>query len=140
VVHCIGLLLITWGAALAGVLQYEPDSEFYRFFSLCMVTLFIVQMIFLAVGIFLGCAMKRYKRASSTAVSVLLGTYFLSIVSDLNKDLEFLKYFSPFKYFNPATLLHESKIDLAFVGISVGIIAVCLVGAYVTYAKRDLYI
>jgi ABC-2 type transport system permease protein len=84
--------------------------------------------------------MKHYKRASSIAVSVLLGTFFLSILSGLSEDLEFLKYFTPFKYFNPATLLHESKFDINFVWLSGGIIAVLMVGAYVSYARRDLYI
>jgi len=139
-VNCIGLLLVTWGASLVSVAQYEPDSEFYTFLSLSMLALFIVQMIFLAVGVFLGCAMKQYKRASAVAVSLLLGTYFLSVLSGLSENLEFLKYFSPFTYFNPATLLHESRIELTFVLLSAGIIAVCLVGAYLTYAKRDLYI
>jgi len=73
-------------------------------------------------------------------VSLLLGTYFLSVVSGLSRDLEFLKYFSPFKYFDIASLLHDSRIDITFVGISAGIIAVCLVGAYVSYSKRDLCI
>ena len=140
VVNCIGLLLITWGAALAGAAQYQPDSEFYNFLRLSMLALFIMQMIFLAVGIFLGCAMKQYKRASSVAVSLLLGTYFMSVISGLNENLEFLKYFSPFKYFDAGNLLHESKIDLTFVWISAGIIAVSMVGAYLTYARRDLYI
>ena len=140
VVNCIALLLITWGAAIAGAAQYQPDSEFYNFLSLSMLALFIMQLIFLAVGIFLGCAMKQYKRASSAAVALLLGTYFMSIISGLNENLEFLKYFSPFKYFNPATLLHESKIDLTFVWLSAGIVAVLLVGAYVSYSRRDLYI
>jgi ABC-2 type transport system permease protein len=105
-----------------------------------MLALFILQMIFLAVGVFLGCAMKHYKRANSVAVSLLLGTYFLSVVSALGRDLGFLRYFSPFTYFDPAALLHESKIDMAFVWLSAGIIAVCMVGAYVSYSKRDLYI
>jgi ABC-2 type transport system permease protein len=140
VVNCIALLLITWGAAIVGATLYQPDSEFYSFLSLSMLALFIMQMIFLAVGIFLGCAMKQYKRASSAAVAVLLGTYFMSIISGLNDNLEFLKYFSPFKYFNPATLLHESKIDLTFVWLSAGIVAVLIVGAYVSYSRRDLYI
>ena len=105
-----------------------------------MLALFIMQLIFLAIGIFLGCAMKRYKLASSAAVSLLLGTYFLSIVSALNKNLDFLKYFSPFKYFDAAVLLHESRIDIAFVGLSLAIILVSMVGAYLTYARRDLYI
>ncbi|NOR84335.1 MAG: ABC transporter permease subunit [Ardenticatenales bacterium] len=139
-VNCIGLLIITWGVSLANVAKYHPDSQFYAFMSLCMLALFILQMIFLAVGVFLGCAMKHCKRSSSVAVSLLLGTYFLSVVSGLNKDLDFLKYFSPFRYFDPAMLLHESRIDVTFVWLSAGIIAVCMVGAYVSYSKRDLYI
>lgn len=139
-VNCIGLLLITWCASLISAVRYQPDSEFYKFLALCILALFLMQLIFLAVGIFLGCAMKRYKWASSAALSLLLGTYFLSVVSALNKNLDFLKYFSPFKYFDAATLLHESKIDIAFVGLSLAIILVSMLGAYLTYARRDLYI
>jgi ABC-2 type transport system permease protein len=105
-----------------------------------MLAMFIMQLIFLAIGIFLGCAMKQYRRASSVAVSLLLGTYFLSIISGLHENLEFLKYFSPFKYFDAGVLLRESKLDLTYVWISIGIIAVSMVGAYLTYARRDLYI
>jgi ABC-2 type transport system permease protein len=140
VVNCIGLLLIATGALLLMAQNYAPDGEFYRFMALGMLAMFIMQMIFLAVGVFLGCAMKQYKRAGSLAVSLLLGTYILSVFSSLNKNLEFLKYFSPFKYFDPVKLLHESKFEITFVLLSVVIIAVCLVGAYVSYARRDLYI
>ncbi len=139
-VNCVGLLLITWGASVVSVAQYHPDAGFYKFLSLCILAIFIIQSVFLAFGIFLGCAMKRYKLASSTAVSLLLGTYFLSIVSALNNNLDFLKYFSPFKYFDPALLLHESKFDIAFVWLSLAIIVMSMLGAYMTYAKRDLYI
>jgi len=139
-VNCIALLLITWGAAVAGAAQYQPDSEFYNFLSLNMLALFVMQLIFLAVGIFLGCALNQYRRVSSAALAILLATYFMSIISGLNDNLEFLKYFSPFKYFNPATLLHEAKIDLTFVWLSAGIVAVLIVGAYVSYSRRDLNI
>jgi ABC-2 type transport system permease protein len=140
IVNCIGLLLITWGASLFNAAKYQPEGEFYDYLTLSMLALFIMQMIFLAVGIFLGCAMKHYKRASSVAVSLLLGTYFLSIISGLNENLEFLKYLSPFNYFNPAELLNEPRLDVTFVWLSAAIIAVCMVGAYGSYAKRDLYI
>jgi ABC-2 type transport system permease protein len=84
--------------------------------------------------------LKRYKQASSIAVGIILGTFFLSIIIGLNEDLDFLKYISPFKYFNPATILHDAQIDLLFVWISAGIIAISLMGAYLTYRRRDLYI
>ncbi len=139
-VNCVVLLLVTWGASLAQRAAYAPDSEFYSFLSLCMVALFIMQVIFLAIGILLGCAMKQYKRASAVAVAMLLGTYFLSIISGLNASLDFLKYFSPFKYFDAGVLLRESRFDLGFVLLSVVIIAVSMIVAHVTYSKRDLYI
>jgi ABC-2 type transport system permease protein len=139
-VNCIGLLLITWAATAANATQYQTDGEFWSLVSLSMVGLLIMQLIFLAVGLLLGCALKHYKRASSAAVSVLLATYFLSIISGLNENLEFLKWFSPFKYFDAGLMLRESRLEPAYIGVSAGIIAVALVAAYLTYARRDLYI
>jgi ABC-2 type transport system permease protein len=139
-VNCIGLLLITLVASLVSSAQYQPDSEFFSFLSLSMLALFIMQLTFLAIGIFLGCAMKRYKLAGAVAIAVLLGTYFLSIISSMSEDFEFLKYLSPFKYFDPGMLLHEARMDMLFVGLSLAIIVASMVGAYLTYARRDLYI
>lgn len=139
-VNCTGLLLITWGASLASAAGYPPEAGFQGFLALCMLALFIIQLIFLAVGIFLGCAMKQYRRAGSVAISLLLGTYFLSIVCVLNKNLDWLKYFTPFKYFDAGLLLRESRMEPAFVGLSLAIIGASMVGAYLTYIRRDLYI
>ena len=139
-VNCVALLLITAAASLFSMSPYELDSEFYTFLWLSMLALFIVQMIFLAVGLLLGCAMKQYKRAGAVAVSLLLGTYFISVISELSEPLRFLKYVSPFTYFDPAVLLRESRLDLAYVGLSLGIILICVVVAYLTYSRRDLYI
>ena len=100
----------------------------------------MLQLIFLTVGIFLGCALTRYKQAGSLVVSILLGTYFLSVFSSMSTNLGFLSYFSPFKYFDPSKLLHEARMDPVFVALSAAIIVASLVGAYLTYARRDLYI
>lgn len=139
-VNCVALLLIAWGVTSLNVTRYRPDNDFYNFMALGMLSLFIMQVIFLAIGILLACAMKQHKRASSVAVSVLLGTYFISIVAGLKDDWSFLEYFSPFKYFDPASLLLDARLELAFVWLSVGITAVSLFGAYVSYTRRDLYI
>jgi ABC-2 type transport system permease protein len=139
-VNCIGLLLITIAITAISAQQYQPDQGFYRYLSIITIALFITQLIFLAVGVFLGCSMKQYRRSGSIAVWLLLVTYFLSIISGLSKNLDFLKYFSPFKYFDPAMMLNESKIGIGYVGLSVGIIVVCLVAGYLLYSKRDLYI
>lgn len=138
--NCIVLLLITWGITLVSAQQYQPDSEFYNYVSISIPAYFLMQLIFLALGIFLGCVMKQHKRAGSLAVWTLLATYFFSVLAGMSKDLEFLKYFSPFKYFDPVLMLSESRLEVTFVLLSVVIFTTLLVGAYVSYAKRDLYI
>jgi ABC-2 type transport system permease protein len=140
VVNCVALLGVTYISTVVAAASYEPDAEFYSFVALGSLAMFIMQMIFLAIGVFLGSAMQHYKQSSSLSVSILLGTFFISIIAGLNKNLDFLKYFSPFKYFSPADLLHNASIDINYVLLSFGIIAVCMLGAYLTYAKRDLYI
>lgn len=140
VVNCIGLLLITWGASVLAAGQYDPDAAFYNFLTLQMQSLFILQMVFLAIGIFLGSAMKEYRRAGSAAIALLLATYFMSIISGLHENLDFLKYLSPFKYFDAGRMLHEARFDMTFVLLAVAIIVASMAGAYLTYARRDLYI
>ncbi|MGA9533943.1 MAG: ABC transporter permease subunit [Anaerolineales bacterium] len=139
-VNCVALLLMTWGFVLYGASTYQPDSDFYSFVALSMVAVFFMQLIFLSIGILLGCAMKQYKRAGSVAISLLLGTYILSILSGLDERLNFLHYFSPFTYFNPGSMLHESSLDPTYLALSAGIIIVAMVAGYFTYARRDLYI
>ena len=140
IVNCIAFLGVTWVASIAATASYSPDAAFYKFLNLCMVTLFVLQMIFLAIGVLLGCAMKQHKRSGSIAVGLLMGTYFISIVAGMNENLEFLKIFSPFTYFDRAQLLNESSFDPLYLLLSLVIIVVAYSGAYVTYGRRDLYI
>jgi ABC-2 type transport system permease protein len=139
-VNCTVLVLITWGITLVSAQQYKPDSAFYNFVAISIPAYLLMQVIFMAIGIFLGCAMKQHKRAGSVAVWILLATYFASIMAGLSKNMEFLKYFSPFKYFDPALLLNESRLEIPYVILSLAIVAVFLAGAYLSYSKRDLYI
>ncbi len=139
-VNCILLVLITWGISILAVQSYNPDLAFYDFLALEMQAMFMIELIFLAVGILLGCAFKRYKRAGSTAVGIILSTYFISIIAGMNENFEFLKHFTPFHYYNAADLFRSGELNTTYVGVSVAIILVCMIAAYWIYNKRDLYI
>ncbi len=139
-VNSIAFVLITWVASLAAASYYHPNIAFYNFLALEMQAMFVIELIFLAIGLLLGCAMKQYKRAGSTAVSIILATYFLSIISGMNKKLDLLKYFTPFKYFDAGKLFRTGHMDLTYLLLSAIIIVVAMAGAYLTYNRRDLYI
>jgi ABC-2 type transport system permease protein len=139
-VNCLAFALITWGVSLAAVRSYNPDQAFYDYLALEMQAMFAIELIFLAIGLLLGCAMKRYKLSGSTAVGIILVTYFLSIISAIQEDLDFLKYFTPFKYFDAGELYRSGELNASYLLLSAGIIITCVAVAYWIYNKRDLYI
>jgi len=140
VVDCIAFVLVTWVCSIAAAQSFKPDQAFYKFLALEMEGLFMIELIFLAVGLLLGCVMKQYKRSGSTAVAIILVTYILSVMSAMQSNLDFLKYFTPFKYFDAAVLLQDGRISGGYLLLSGIIIVVCVAVAYFTYNRRDLYI
>jgi ABC-2 type transport system permease protein len=139
-VNCVVFVLVTWGVSLVAVRQFSPDSTFYSFLRIEMEAMFVIELVFLAVGFLLGCAMKRYKRSGSTAVAIILVTYFLAVFSGMEPKLDFLKYFTPFKYFDAGVFFRSGSLDWVYLLISAGIIVVCVIASYIAYNKRDLYI
>jgi len=139
-VNCVVLLGVTWGSTLLGASSYKTEEKFFQFVALGMLAFFMIQMIFLALGIFLGCVMRKHKASGSAAMAILLATYMASVLSGLSKDVEWLKYFSPFEYFDSLPILKTMSLDGGYVLLSAGIIAVLLVAGYMVYQRRDLYI
>ncbi len=139
-VNCILFVLITWGISLVAVRSYNPDQAFFDFLALEMQAMFLIELIFLAIGLLLGCAMKQYKRAGSVAIAIILGTYFMSILAVMDKRLDFLKYFTPFKYFDAGELFRTGQMDGTYLLLSAAIIVLSVIVAYWVYNKRDLYI
>jgi ABC-2 type transport system permease protein len=139
-INCIAFVLITWAISLLAVQSYNPDQAFYAFLTLEMKAMFMIELIFLAVGLLLGCAMKQYKRSASTAVAIILATYFMSILQSMQANLDFLKWFTPFKYFDAAEMFHTGSMSTTYLLLSGLIILFCVVVAYFSYNRRDLYI
>jgi ABC-2 type transport system permease protein len=139
-VNCILFVLVTWGISLVAVRSYNPDQTFFDFLALEMQAMFLIELIFLAVGLLLGCAMKHYKRAGSTAVAIILATYFMSILAVMDERLDFLKYFTPFKYFDAGELFRTGQVEGIYLLLSALIIVLSVAAAYWVYNKRDLYI
>lgn len=139
-VNCVLFVLATWVISLIAVQQYNPDQALYDFLYLEMLAMFFIELIFLGLGLLLGCGMRRYKAAGSTAVAIILVTYFLSILSNMQEKLDFLKYLTPFRYFDATDFYHTGQFEPGFLFLSAGIVLVCVAAAYRVYNRRDLYI
>lgn len=136
----IAINLVTLVALLSSTIQYDKIDEFGEFITLLMLGIFIIQMIFLSVGMLLAAVLKRYKRSGSIGVSLLMGLYIASIFMSFSENLDFIKYITPFKFFESSYILRELQFESVYVVISSVIIVVSLIGTFVVYPRRDLRI
>ncbi|QGQ94462.1 ABC transporter [Paenibacillus psychroresistens] len=111
---------------------YQPSHIF-----ILIAGMFILQLIFMLLGTGIGALSQKPKSAPSITVIVLFVTYLLSMIIDLNSKLDFLQYFTPFKYFEAKNLLIANSFSLVFVIISILIMAALLKLTYNGYQKRD---
>ena len=140
VTNCVLLLAFVFGLIIAISQPYLPEEGFVKFFGLLTIGTFILQMLFVSVGVMLGCVLKRYKRSGYLGASLIITLYILSIMIDFSDKIDFLKYVTPFRYFSP-TMIHGSmELDWLYISISLVIISVSLVSGYLVYRRRDLYI
>jgi ABC-2 type transport system permease protein len=100
--------------------------------------LLVIQVLFLSIGLFLGAMARNAAKASGLATLIILGTFMLKVLIDLKKDLDFLRFLTPFRYFNSADVMFDHKIDLAYLVLCLGVSAAAVAGTYYFFQKRDL--
>lgn len=102
--------------------------------------MFFVQLIYLFIGTGMASVIKKPGASSGSATGIMLATYFISMVIDFTEELDFLKYLTPFKYFEPKKLINGGNPELVFIIISLVLITLFLSVTYIFFPKRDLYI
>lgn len=123
------------------VVQYFGNGENVNSDILkLMIGLFLVQLIFLFLGTAISSIIKKPRNSTSISTGILLVMFILSIIIDINDKLEYLKYFTPFKYFQAKDLMYGGQLKITFLFLSFIIIFVCSVITYVFYNKKDLNI
>ncbi|MDO8848808.1 MAG: ABC transporter permease subunit [Coriobacteriia bacterium] len=138
--NLVVLNLVTAVSSFYFVDFFNKDAPFGSDIVLLMIGLFFLQVIFFAIGAAVAGSSRKPKTAASRATSIMFGTFLLFYVVNLNADLDFLKYLTPFKYFEAGNLMTDGALDPVFVGLSVVIIVAAIVGTYRFYNARDLSI
>ncbi len=127
----------TYVSSIIMVKYYAKGESITRDVTLLMIGLFILQLIFLFIGTGIAAISKNPKTATSISTTILLATFILSVIINMNDRLQNLKYLTPFKYYE-AKNLFNSGLDSIFVFLSFLIISGLLIVTYTFYGQRDL--
>jgi ABC-2 type transport system permease protein len=107
---------------------------------LSMIGLFFIQLIFMAVGVVIATIYKNPKKAATVTMGILLFTFFLSIVIDINENFKILSFLTPFKYYDAKQFLIDGYLNTYYILLTFIIVVSTLSIAYKKYKVRDLHL
>ncbi|MGG3469208.1 ABC transporter permease subunit [Neobacillus pocheonensis] len=130
--------IIYFAAASLLALQVQTDDFSMKIFFLLSLTIFFIQLIFLALGIIISVIVPKIKSVLTISLATVFAFYFLGMFSDTTGE-EVKRYISPFKYFNSAYIIKHSGYEVSFLITSAVIIVLAIAASYVVYSKRDIH-
>ncbi|MEH7113599.1 ABC transporter permease subunit [Neobacillus niacini] len=115
--------------------QVAKEDFSVKIFILLSLTVFFVQLLFLAIGIIISVIVPRIKSVLTVSLAVVFAFYFLGMFS---AD-EAKRYLSPFKYFDTAYIMGNSSYETSFLIIGAIIIILAIAASYYIYGKKDIH-
>lgn len=129
---------VVYQAATIFVAVSVVESFRLQVFVMISCTLFFVQVVFLAIGVFVSVIARKIHSVISVSLSVVFGLYVVgSLGTILGEDV--VRYFSPFRYFDATYIIKQTAYETRFVVVAISVIVFLLVSSYFIYRKKDLH-
>lgn len=128
---------VTLATSLVTVGYFNEGPSINGDIFFLMPAVFSIQLIFLMVGVSFAAISHWPKRAGMMSAAVLLATFIISAFVDVSDRYDFLRYLTPFKYFDPKTIISEGAYDISNIVIAVATVAIMLTASRLAYGRRD---
>ena len=132
------LNIVSLISSIIMVAAYNKGPDISGEIAMYMLSMLIVQLIFLSLGTALAALIRNPKSSGSVSVGILLASFVIAKITDLTDKLNALNFLSPFKYFDYAYLADGNAPGFGMVFFSLLLVAAFLVSTYYFYRKRDL--
>lgn len=105
---------------------------------LVSITLFILQLMFLTLGILVSVIFSKIKAVLSVSLGTVFAFFVIGMVVSSDSS-QTKRYLSPFKYFDSKYIIAHAKYEYSYVVVALGIILVAIVVSYLIYTKKDVH-
>lgn len=126
------------GAATMMASLVETKEYSTKVFLLLSLTLFFLQLIFLALGIIVSVVVPKIKSVLPISLGTVFAFFIIGALASTTGD-DALRYISPFKYFDFAYIVQNSRYETSYMMVAIGFIALAIAASYSIYAKRDIH-
>lgn len=130
---------VFYAASLALANMVKTAGFDGKLFFMINLTLFFVQLIFLALGTAVSVFFKRLKNVLPISLGVVFALYIIGAIFATGKDSDFARYFSPFKYFDITYIIKNASYEPSYMIAGALIIIVAVALSYIIYNKKDIH-
>ncbi len=104
---------------------------------LISMTLFMIQLFFIAFGAFLSAIIRKIKSVISVSLPTVFTFFFVGMLGAILEN-DNIKMFSPFKFFESGYIIKHSAYDPKYLIIEAVCIFVAITVTYAIYIKKDI--
>ncbi len=138
----LGLIIINavvWAASY-GFIELFSDGHSYNpeNIAVLLASVPVFQLFFIGVGAVLSAALKKIRSVLAFSMALAFGTYIMNALRNIAGGTV-LGLLTPFYHFDPVYILKNGSWNMQTAMISISIIVVTVIGAYVLYLKKDIH-
>lgn len=134
-IFILDIVVILASLIMIKFVAIEPYKTFGIWLHL--ITLFVFELIYLTIGLYISVFMSNSRKATSITISVVFIGYLISIVAGMTEALNWLKYLTPFRYFESANVFRAGLPNPIYFFLSLLAIIVSIIGTYNVYSKKE---
>ncbi len=139
-VNILIINIVTSVSSIIFVNYYNNGGPVTNDITNLMIGMYFLQLIFVFFGTAAAAIFKRPKSVGSISAAVLVVTFLMQMIINMNRDLVNLKYLTPFKYFDARNIINNQGLNAFYIGLSVLLITALISVTFIFYKKRDLKI
>ncbi|AZU64691.1 ABC transporter permease subunit [Neobacillus mesonae] len=126
-------------AAAVITAQAVSDTSFDRqIFLLISLTAFLVECMFLTLGVLVSAVLSKIKAVLPLSLSTVFGLYILNMFGSVIGE-KAVRYFTPFKYYDTTYIIQHSAYEVRFIIIEIVLVTAAVLASYIIYAKKDIH-
>ncbi|HAQ07992.1 MAG TPA: ABC transporter permease, partial [Bacillus bacterium] len=130
---------IVFVSATFFIASFVATDEFSKqSLFLISITLFFIQLMFLALGIIVSVVFPKIKSVLTVSLGAVFGFFMLGMVSSTTDDAA-MRYLTPFNYFDSAYIAEHTGYEHSFLFAAVIFFVSAIAASYFLYAKKDVH-
>lgn len=136
--HMLIFSIINSVVCYAGIKVFNNGQEYsFPTFFLMMLGIFIIQVLFFTIGLFISVILKKMGSPLSFSLGLSFGLFILNSFDTILENT-FIKYFIPYDYFEFGYIIENTAFKTYGVVVSIGLIIAFISVSYLLYNKRNI--